>query len=47
LDAFELDGTSELGLAGVAVVVVTGGCDAPSSAMAIASLLQFKHQVRK
>jgi hypothetical protein len=42
LHAFELDGTSELGLAGVA-----GGCDAPSAAMAIASLLQFKHQVRK
>jgi hypothetical protein len=42
LHAFELDGTSELAFAGVA-----GGCDAPSPAMAIASLLQFKHEVRK
>ena len=46
LRAFELDGTSKLGLAGNAVVV-KGGCNAPSPAMAIASLLQFIHQVRR
>jgi hypothetical protein len=49
LDALELEGTSKLGVAGD-VVVVTGGGDAPPSvappsAMAIASLLQIKHDV--
>jgi hypothetical protein len=40
LQAFELEGTSKVGLAGD-LVGVTGGGDAPSPAKAIASLLQL------